>query len=91
MLFRSDTAVAAIFYPVALTTSLMMRVPPEAFMISLMLASSTCFATPIGTPSNRLVYSEGGYHAYDYLPIGILMKVVMLAVNITVVSLMYDL
>ena len=89
--FITDTAVAAIFYPIALTTALLLGQDAVPFIIALMIAVSTCFATPIGTPSNRLVYSEGGYHPYDYLTVGIPMKLVTLVVSITVISLLYDL
>ncbi len=89
--FITDTAVAAIFYPIALTTALMLGQDAVPFIIALMMSASSCFATSIGTPSNRLVYSEGGYHPHDYLAIGILMKLVTLVVSVTVVSWLYDL
>ena len=40
------------------------------YVIAVMLASSTTLATPIGYPTNLIVYGPGGYRFSDYLRLG---------------------
>ena len=48
--FVSNTAAAAILYPVAYETALVMNVNPLTFCIGLLISVSLCFASPIGSP-----------------------------------------
>jgi di/tricarboxylate transporter len=68
-----------------------MGVNPLPFIISLMIAVSSSFATPIGSPTHMLVYGPGGYRFADFLKIGIWMNIIILAVNLIVVNLIYSL
>ena len=64
---------------------------PYPFLIALMIAVSSSFATPIGSPTHMLVYGPGGYRFGDFLKIGILMNLIILAANILIVNLIYPL
>ena len=88
--FAASTLIAAIFYPVAMATALTLSVSFLPFVIALMIACSSNFISPLSSPSNKLVYGEGGYRTLDYLPVGILMKVVVLAVEVTAILLFFD-
>jgi di/tricarboxylate transporter len=59
---------------------------PYPFMIALMIAVSSSFATPIGSPTHMLVYAPGGYRFSDFIKIGVLMNIIILAANIFIVS-----
>ena len=72
--FVSNTAAAAILYPVAYETALVMNVNPLTFCIGLLISVSLCFASPIGSPTHMLVYGPGGYRFSDFMRIGIFMK-----------------
>lgn len=65
-------------------------VSPLPFIISLMIAVSSSFATPIGSPTHMLVYGPGGYRFGDFLKIGIPMNFIILAVNLIIVNLIYS-
>ena len=65
-------------------------VSPLPFIISLMIAVSSSFATPIGSPTHMLVYGPGGYRFGDFLKIGIPMNFIILAVNLNIVNLIYS-
>jgi len=52
-------------------------VSPYPFMIAIMMAASTSFATPIGYQTNLMVYGPGGYRFVDYLRIGLPLNVVI--------------
>ena len=49
------------------------------------------FATPIGSPTHMLVYGPGGYRFTDFLRIGLLLNIIILAANIFIVNVVYPL
>jgi len=89
--FVSNTACAAIFYPVAYKAAIMVGANPMTFAIALMIAVSSSFATPIGSPTHMLVYTPGGYRFTDFLKVGLPMNIIILAANIFIVTLLYPL
>ncbi len=89
--FISNTAAAAIFYPIAYQTAVTLDANPITFCIALMIAVSSSFATPIGSPTHMLVYGEGGYRFFDFARIGLVMNIVILAANIFIVTLVFPL
>lgn len=88
--FISNTATGAIFYPIVYQAAVSMGVNPLPFIVSLMIAVSCSFATPIGSPTHMLVYGPGGYRFTDFLRIGFWMNIIILAVNLLVVNLIYS-
>ncbi len=89
--FISNTAAAAIFYPIAYQTATALGANPITFCIALMIAVSSSFATPIGSPTHMLVYGEGGYRFTDFTKIGIVMNIAILAANIFIVTMVFPL
>ncbi len=87
----SNTACAAIFYPIAYTTAISLNANPVTFCVALMIAVSSSFATPIGSPTHMLVYTPGGYRFTDFLKVGLPMNILMLAANILVTTLLFPL
>ena len=77
--FISNTAAAAIFFPIALQTAHTLGVNPTPFMISLMISTAS-FATPIGSPTHLLVYGPGGYKFTDFMLLGVLMNAMTVVV-----------
>ena len=67
----TNNAAAVIMFPIALTTASSLGVSVMPFVITLMIAASTSFATPIGYQTNLMVYGVGGYRFSDYLRIGV--------------------
>lgn len=81
--FISDTACAAMFCPIVLEAARNLGVDPMPFMIALMMAVSNNYSTPIATPPNTLVYITGGYKFSDFARIGLILKVVNLAIAVS--------
>lgn len=46
------------------------QVDYKPFAMTVLVAASCCFLTPIGTPTNTLVWAPGGYRFYDYAKLG---------------------
>ena len=89
--FISNTACAAIFYPIAYSAAVAIGANPVTFCIALMISVSSSFATPIGSPTHMLVYGPGGYRFTDFLKVGLPMNLIILAANIFIVTLLFPL
>jgi len=89
--FISNTAAGAMFFPIMYETAEKLGYEPFPFLIALMIAVSSSFATPIGSPTHMLVYAPGGYRFSDFMRIGLLMNIIILAANIFIVNLIYPL
>ena len=87
--FISNTATGAIFFPIVYQAALAMGVNPVPFLVALMIAVSSTYASPIGSPTHMLVYGPGSYRFADFIKIGLLMDLIILAVNLIVVNLIY--
>lgn len=89
--FTSNTATAAIFFPIAYQTAINLDVNPLTFCVGLMVAVSSSFATPIGSPTHMIVYGPGGYRFADFARIGIPMNLIIWAANIFMTLLLFPL
>ena len=89
--FISNTAAGAMFFPIMYQAAEKLGYEPFPFLIALMISVSSSFATTIGSPTHMLVYGPGGYRFSDFLRIGLLMNIIILAANIFIVNLIYPL
>ena len=89
--FISNTAAGAMFFPIMYQAAEKLGYEPYPFLIALMISVSSSFATPIGSPTHMLVYGPGGYRFSDFMRIGLLMNLIILAANILIVNLIYPL
>lgn len=87
--FVSNTATAAIFYPIAYNSAIAMNVSPMPFLIVLMVAASSSFATPIGSPTHMMVYGPGGYHFTDFIRIGLPMNLIIMITALLTIPLIW--
>ena len=76
--FMSNTASAALLCPIGLSIAKEIGVSPHAVIMSICIAASCAFATPVGTPPNTLVLGAGGYHFMDYVKAGLPLVVLQL-------------
>ena len=89
--FTSNTATAAIFFPIAYQTAVNMDANPLTFCVALMVAVSSSFATPIGSPTHMIVYGPGGYRFADFARIGIPMNFIIWMANLFITLLLFPL
>ena len=81
----TNNAAAVIMFPIAISTSNSLEVSLLPFAVTIMVAASASFATPIGYQTNLMVYGAGGYRFKDYVffgtPLTILVGVVTVAIT----------
>jgi len=85
----TNNAAAALIFPIALTTARQAGVDPRPFLITVAIAASTSFATPIGYQTNMMVYGPGGYRFKDFLKIGIPMNLFVGIIGMIMIYIVY--
>jgi solute carrier family 13 (sodium-dependent dicarboxylate transporter), member 2/3/5 len=87
----SNTATTVLLAPIALQAALAMQVNPHAVLLTVAIAASTAFATPVASPVNTLVLGPGGYRFGDYARAGIPLQLLILAATLVTVPLLFPL
>ena len=89
--FISNTATTVLVAPIAFETALLMDVSPRTFLITVAIAASTTFATPIASPVNTLVLTPGGYKFTDYTRVGVGLQVLVMIATLALAPLVFPL
>jgi di/tricarboxylate transporter len=84
--FMSDAATTALFAPLAVALARTLGHAPEAYVVTVAMASVVAFLTPIGHHGNLLVYGPGGYRFSDFVRVGTPLTVIA-AVAVVLLSL----
>ncbi|MGH8911657.1 MAG: SLC13 family permease, partial [Acidimicrobiia bacterium] len=66
----TNNAAALLMFPIAISTAQQAGLDPRGFAISIAVAASVDFLTPIGYQTNTMVYGPGGYRFGDYARLG---------------------
>ncbi|MDQ7041237.1 MAG: SLC13 family permease [Rhodothermus sp.] len=85
----TNNAAAALMLPVALAVATELGLEPRAFAITVAVAASASFLTPIGYQTNLMVMSAGGYRFHDYLRAGAPVAALVFIVGLTMISLIW--
>lgn len=85
----TNNAAAALMFPFALSTAQNLGVNAMPFIISVMMAASAGFATPIGYQTNLMVYGPGGYRFSDYLKLGVPLDILIWTVTVMIAPLVW--
>jgi di/tricarboxylate transporter len=86
-LFISNTATAVLMAPVALGVAAELGLSPYPFAMTVALAASAAFMTPVSSPVNTLVVGPGNYSFFDFVRIGVPFTLVVLATSLILVPL----
>ena len=88
-LFISNTATAILMTPLALAVAGKMGVSPYPFCMTVALAASAAFMTPVSSPVNTLVVGPGRYTFLDFIRIGVPLALLVLLVTVLLVPLVF--
>lgn len=87
----TNSAAAAITFPVGLALATQWGVDPKPFIMTVAFAASASFLTPYGYQTNLMVFSAGGYKSRDYLKAGAPLSLVYGFVVMSLVTVFYPL
>ena len=80
---------ALLVLPIMISASQQLQVSFIPFIFIIMLAASMPVATPIGYPTNLMVYGPGGYRFTDYLRLGIPLTLIIGTLGIALTPLIW--
>nr|WP_294505124.1 SLC13 family permease [uncultured Rhodopila sp.] len=83
--FISNTGTAVLMAPVALAVAKDLGMSPYPFAMTVALAASAAFMTPISSPVNTLVVGPGNYGFGDFLRVGVPFTLLVLVVTVLLV------
>ncbi|HKJ95853.1 MAG TPA: SLC13 family permease [Gammaproteobacteria bacterium] len=85
----TNNAAAVLMFPIALSAAQRLDVSLTPFVITLMIAASASFSTPLGYQTNLMVYGPGGYRFTDYLRFGMPLNVLTAVVTVGLTPLIW--
>lgn len=88
-LFISNTATAILMAPIAITMAQQLGLSPVPFAMTVAIASSAAFMTPISSPVNTMVLGPGNYQFSDFVKIGVPFTILVMLVTVFVVPLLF--
>lgn len=77
----SNAAAVTLVFPVACEAALQPGVDARPFAITVIVAASSSFASPLGYQTNLMIYGADGYHFLDFMKIGIPLKILLFIVS----------
>lgn len=87
--FMSNTASAALLAPIGLSIAESIGVSPLPILMTIGIAASCAFTTPVATPPNTLVLGPGKFRFMDYVKIGVPLVFLSLLVCVVVIPLVW--
>jgi di/tricarboxylate transporter len=85
-LFVSNTATAVLMAPIALTVARDLNASsPYPFVMTVALAASTAFMTPVSSPVNTLVLVPGKYRFGDFVKVGVPLALITMLIMVVLV------
>ena len=85
----SNTATAVLIAPIVLQTAAALGLSPYPLLMGVVVAASSAFLTPIGTTTNLMVFTPGGYRFTDYVKVGAPLLLLALLVTLLLVPLIW--
>ena len=88
-LFISNTATAVLIAPIAVDTAVSIGASPYAFAMTVAIACSAAYVTPVSSPVNTLVVEPGGYSFMDFVKVGIPLLLLTMVATVALAGLIY--
>ncbi len=89
--FMPNAVVTVLMAPIAINTANNMGLSPYALMMTVAIAASAAFLSPVGHPANVLVMGPGGYRFSDFIRVGLPLTILVLLITLLVLPIFWPL
>lgn len=87
--FLSNTATAVILAPIGIKIAEVSDISPYPIAMTIAIAASAAFLTPVASPVNMLVVAPGGYKFMDFVKIGFPMFIIALLISLALIPVLF--
>jgi di/tricarboxylate transporter len=87
--FMSNAASTVLIAPIAIQAAQRIGSDPHALLMTVAVAASAGFLTPVAHQSNVLVMGPGGYRFGDYFKVGLPLDLLVFAITLLIVPLIW--
>nr|WP_081301215.1 SLC13 family permease [Gilliamella apicola] len=88
-LFISNTATAILIAPIAIDLAIKFGYSPYPFAMTVAIATSASFITPVSSPVKTMIVAPGGYSFGDFVKIGVPLTFLVMAIDIAIVPIFF--
>lgn len=85
----TNNAAAALAFPISLAIAEQTGVDPMPFFVTICMAASSSFSTPIGYQTNLIVQGIGNYRFGDFVRIGLPLNLIALIITVVLVPVIW--
>ncbi|MEY8847605.1 SLC13 family permease [Psychroserpens sp. XS_ASV72] len=85
----NNSATAVLMAPIVILSASALNVSAAPFMIAVAISASTAFLTPVGTTTNAMVMTAGGYKFADYFRVGFPLLILFLITTLILVPVIW--
>jgi di/tricarboxylate transporter len=85
----NNSATAVLMAPIVIIAANTLSISAAPFMIAVAISASTAFLTPVGTTTNAMVMTAGGYKFKDYMKVGAPLLFLFLITTLILVPLIW--
>lgn len=82
-------ALVVLMSPVALGAAASLSMSPQLMMMTVAIAASSSFASPLSHPAHLLVMGPGGYKFTDYVKIGVPLTLIVMLVSVWLLPILW--
>ncbi len=85
----NNSATAVLMAPIVILAANSLNLSPAPFMIVVAISASTAFLTPIGTTTNAMVMTAGGYKFMNYMKVGAPLLLIFFIISMILVPIIW--
>jgi di/tricarboxylate transporter len=82
-------ALVVLMAPVTLSAAVTLGISPHLLMMTVAIAASSSFASPLSHPAHLLVMGPGGYRFIDYVKIGVPLTLIAMLVSVALLPVLW--
>ncbi|MCL4867688.1 MAG: anion permease [Anaerolineae bacterium] len=84
-------ALVVLMAPIAINTAANLDISPFALMMTVAIAASASFSSPVSHPANVMIMGPGGYRFIDYMKVGLPLTLLVLLLTVLLVPVFWPL